>query len=94
LLPDRPTIVKGRSFVSLACRQSYAVARDLAVDDAKRILARLTGCTEQEAYLYVSTVGDLRNGAVWPMGKNDLPLVVGVEVPFPEPLESNPMGAP
>jgi amidase len=86
-LPDRPTVVKDHSFVSLACRQSYAEARDLAVDDAKKILARLTGCTEQEAYLYVTTVGDLRNGAVWPMGKNDLPLVVGVEVPLPEGLE-------
>lgn len=80
-LSDRPTVVKEHSFVSLACRQGYAEARDLAVDDAKKILARLTGCTEQEAYLYVTTVGDLRNGAVWPMGKNDIPLVVGVEVP-------------
>jgi hypothetical protein len=43
----------------------------------------LAGCTQQEAYLYVTTVGDLRNGAVWGMGKNDLPLVVGVEVPVP-----------
>ena len=39
---------------------------------------------EEEAFLYVTTVGDLRNGALWPMGKNDLPLVVGVEVPLPE----------
>lgn len=88
-LPDRPTVVKEHSFVSLACRQSYAEARDLAVDDAKRILARLTGCTEQEAYLYVATVGDLRNGAVWPMGKNDLPLTVGVEVPLSEAVNPN-----
>lgn len=83
-LPQRPTIVKENAFVSLACRQSYAEARDLAVDDAKKILARLAGRTEEEAYLYVTTVGDLRNGAVWAMGKHDLPLVVGVEVPFPE----------
>jgi len=82
-LSDRPTIAKPRSFVSIACRDDYAEARDLAVDDAKRILARLTGCTEAEAYLYVTTVGDLRNGAVWYMGRPDHPpVVVGVEVPL------------
>jgi len=81
-LPDRPTIIKEHSFISLACRQSYAEARDLAADDAAKILARLTGCTEREAYLYVTTVGDLRNGAIWPMGRNDYPLVVGLEVPL------------
>jgi len=83
-LPERPTVLKSGSFVSLACRQDYATARDLAVDDAKKILSRLTGCTEEEAFLYVTTVGDLRNGAVWSMGKNDAPLVVGVEVPLNE----------
>ena len=67
----------------------YAEARDLAVDDAKKILTRLAGCTEGEAYLFVTTVGDLRNGAVWGMGKPEsssdahLPVVLGVEVPFP-----------
>jgi amidase len=87
-LPERPLVVKRQSFVSLACRYDYAEARDLAVDDAKKILARLTGCTEQEAYLFVTTVGDLRNGAVWGMGKTEpewvksLPVVVGVEVPI------------
>jgi len=91
-LPDRPTIVKDRSFVSLACRQDYAEARDLAVDDAEKILARLAGCTGREAYLYVATVGDLRNGAVWPMAKNDTPLVVGVEVPLPEGLDPSQPG--
>jgi amidase len=30
-LPERPTIVKAGSFVSIACRQDYAQARDLAV---------------------------------------------------------------
>jgi hypothetical protein len=60
------------------------------VVDAKKILARLTGCSEAEAYLYVTTVGDLRNGAVWAMGRSEpewmktLPLVVGVEVPLYE----------
>ena len=85
-LPERPTILKPGSFISLACRMGYAEARDLAVDDAKKILAHLTGCTQAEAYLFVTTVGDLRNGAVWGMGKNGpgfehLPIVIGVEVP-------------
>ena len=86
--PERPTILKPDAFVSLACRMDYAEARDLAVDDAKKILTRLAGCTEEEAYLFVTTVGDLRNGAVWGMGKTEptwikhLPVVVGVEVPF------------
>jgi amidase len=91
---ERPTIVKRcladkhDSFVCIACRPDYAEARDLAVQDASRLLARLTGCTEQEAYLYVTTVGNLRNGATWSMGKTEpewirmLPLVVGVEVPL------------
>ncbi len=83
----RPTILKPASFVSLACRKDYAEARDLAVDDARKILAKLSGCTEEEAYLFVTTVGDLRNGAVWGMGKTEpdwiqyMPVVVGVEVP-------------
>ena len=87
-LSHRPTISKPHSFVSIACRPDYSEARDLAVDDAERILARLTGCTEEEAYLYVTTVGDLRNGAVWTMGRTDKPwmkhhpLVVGLEVPL------------
>jgi amidase len=85
---DRPTILKPASFVSLACRKDYAEARDLAVDDSKKLLARVAGCTEEEAYLFVTTVGDLRNGAVWGMGKTEpdwikyLPVVVGVEVPI------------
>jgi len=87
-LSERPTIRKPHSFVSIACRADYAAARDQAVDDAKKILARLTGCSEAEGYLYVTTVGDLRNGAVWAMGKTEpnwvktMPLVVGVEVPL------------
>jgi len=87
-LSERPTIRKPGSFVSIACRHDYAAARDLAVDDAKKILARLTGCSEAEAHLYITTVGDLRNGAVWAMGRSEpewvktLPLVVGVEVPL------------
>ena len=87
-LPERPTVVKANSFVSLACKQDYAEAKDLAVDDAKTILARIAGCTEEEAYLYVTTVGDLRNGAVWPMGQNNIPLTVGVEVPLNEPYQA------
>lgn len=92
-LPQRPAIIKPNSFVSIACRRDYAGARDLAVDDAKRILARVAGCTEEEAYLFVTTVGDLRNGAVWCMGKSEppwiltMPVVVGVEVPFGQARE-------
>ena len=92
-LSDRPAIKTPRSFISLACRPDYAAARDLAVSDATRILSRLAGCTEGEAYLYVTTVGDLRNGAVWAMGKQEpdwartLPLVVGVEVPWLQALD-------
>ena len=85
----RPTIRKTASFVSLACRANYVEAKDLAVDDATRILARLKGCTEGEAKLFVTTAGELRNGAVWSMGETEpewlktLPLVVGLEVPLP-----------
>lgn len=84
----RPTIKKSKSFVSIACRWPYHAARDLAVDDAKKILSHIKGCTEEEAFLYVTTVGDLRNGGVWIMGntkhESDIhsPLVVGVEVPL------------
>lgn len=93
---ERPTIMKPESFVSLACRKDYAEARDLAVDDAKRILSKLTGCTEEEAYLFVTTVGDLRNGAVWGMGKTEpswikhMTVVVGVEVPIETKEKPNP----
>lgn len=88
-LSQRPLIAKSGSFVAIACRRDYAEARDLAVRDATRVLARLAGCTEEEAHLYVTTIGDLRNGAVWAMGKTEpewatgIPLVVGVEVPIP-----------
>jgi amidase len=87
--PERPTIIKPASFVCLACRGGYAEARDLAAQDAKKILARIAGCSEEEAYLYVTTVGDLRNGAVWGMGRSEpewvknLNVVVGLEVPLP-----------
>ena len=86
--PERPTVVKMHAFVSIASRGDYSVARDVAVNDAKQILSRLTGCTEEEAFLFVTTVGDLRNGAVWCMGKSEpewvktMPVVVGVEVPM------------
>jgi amidase len=86
---ERPTIIKPKGFVCLACRHDYAEARDLAAEDAKKLLARITGCSEAEAFLYVTTVGSLRNGAVWGMGKTDpewmktLPVVVGLDVPLP-----------
>ena len=87
-LSHRPLVIKPDSFVALACREDLAEARDLAVQDATSVLARLTACTREEAYLYVTTVGDLRNGALWHMGKTEpewmarIPLVVGVEVPI------------
>jgi len=86
---DRPLVAKKDSFVCIACRRPYEAARDLAVKDAAGVLARLAGCTQEEAYLYVTTLGDLRNGAVWMMGRTEqewykqVPLVVGVEVPLP-----------
>jgi amidase len=87
-LSDRPLVKKPNSFVAIACRRDYAEARDLAARDAARVLARLRGCTEKEAFLYVATVGDLRNGAVWSMGRTEpdwirtVALVVGLEVPL------------
>jgi acetamidase/formamidase len=85
-LPVRPLIRKAGSFVCLAFDRDYARARDLAVNDASDVLARVAGVTREEAYLYVTTVGDLRNGAVWMMGRSDsswqVPLAVGVEVPL------------
>jgi hypothetical protein len=48
--------------------------------------------SEEEAFLFVTTIGDLRNGAVWGMGKAEpdwlrhLPAVVGLEVPLPDGL--------
>jgi len=82
-LPERPMVEKPGSFVCLACRKDYHEARDLAAADATKILARITGVAEQEAYLYCTTVGDLRNGAIWGMGKGGPPPVVGLEVPLP-----------
>ena len=87
-LSDRPLIKKSESFVAIACRPDYAEARALAVEDATKILSRVAGCTENEAYLYVATAGELRNGAVWQMGKTEpewvktANLTVAVEVPL------------
>jgi amidase len=98
----RPTVRKANSFVSIACRSGadgYWLARDQAVEDATKILANLKGCTEGEARLYVRTVGDLRNGGVWAMGKKEpswcvhLPLVVGVEVPLENQSANQPSEA-
>ncbi len=83
---ERPLIIKQNSYVCIACRESYAEARDLAAADAAKILRELAKITEGEAELYCKTVGDLRNGAVWPMGLKEvhnIPLVVGLEVPTP-----------
>jgi amidase len=83
-LPRRPMVLKESSFVAIASRPSFAEARDLAAKDAAEIFARLSGCTEGEAFLYCATVGDLRNGAVWAMGnESDVPPCVGLEVPLP-----------
>ncbi|MFO7957577.1 MAG: acetamidase/formamidase family protein [Candidatus Brocadiia bacterium] len=83
-LSPRPLLVKPDSFVCIACRDGYDEARDLASEDAARVLARLRDVTEREAYLYVTTVGHLMNGAVWYAGRDHHPpLVVGLEVPLP-----------
>jgi amidase len=83
-LSERPLIAKDGSFVCLACRWKYHEARDLATADAALVLARLTGCTQQEAHLYCATVGDLRNGAVWVIAsEDDVPVTVGLEVRTP-----------
>ena len=85
-LPERPMIEKPGSFVAIACRQGYPQARDLAAQDAAKLLARAAGVTEKEAFLYVTTCGELRNGAVWGMGKDgwagQMPVVIGLEVPL------------
>jgi len=80
----RPLLIKPDSFVCIACRDDYGEARDLASRDAARILARLAGVTEREAFLYVTTVGHLMNGAIWYAGRDrHPPLVVGLEVALP-----------
>jgi amidase len=82
-LPERPMVKKPGSFVCIACRWAYHEARDVAARDAAGVLSRITGVTEAEAFLYCTTVGDLRNGAVWAMGRAEkLPAVVGLEVPL------------
>jgi hypothetical protein len=60
-------IKKPNSFVSIACRRDYAEALKLSMKDASKIFSRIAGVTEKEAFLYCTTVGDLRNGAIWPM---------------------------
>ena len=81
-LPMRPMVLTEGGFVCIASRPTYAEARDLAANDAADILARVAGVTRHEAYLYVTTVGDLRNGAVWVLGRNHIPPTVGLEVPL------------
>jgi acetamidase/formamidase len=84
-LSERPLLRTPKGFVALASRFDYGEARDLTAKDAARVLAGLTGCTEEEAYLYVTTVGDLRNGGVWSLGREeDVPPTVGLEVPIAE----------
>ena len=88
-LSERPLVIKPGGFVAIACRHDYGEARDLAAQDAAEVLSRLAGCTQKEAFLYVTTVGDLRNGAIWAMGRKEPggkagpPLVVGLDVPLP-----------
>ena len=83
-LPERPMVKKPGGFVAIACRNDYAEARDLAARDASKILARVADVTEKEAFLYCTTAGSLRNGAIWYMGRDKHPpVVVGLEVPTP-----------
>jgi amidase len=84
-LSERPLLRTPEGFVALASRFDYGEARDLAARDAAKVLARVAGCAEEEAYLYVTTVGDLRNGGVWSLGREeDVPPTVGLEVPVAE----------
>ena len=83
-LPERPMVKKPGGFVAIACRNDYAEARDLAARDASTILSRLADVTEKEAFLYCTTAGSLRNGAIWYMGRDEHPpVVVGLDVPTP-----------
>jgi amidase len=90
-LPERPMIKKPNSFIAIACRRDYGEAWQLAARDASKILSRIVRVTENEAFLYCMTVGNLRNGAIWSMGTKNFrtkygwgppPLVVGLEVPL------------
>jgi amidase len=81
---ERPLLVKPGAFACIACRDGFGEARDLAAHDAAKVLSRLTGATEREAFLYVTTVGSLMNGAIWYVGRQQHPpVVVGLEVPLP-----------
>ena len=81
-------IRKSTGFVCIRCDSEYGRARDGAIEEATRILSRVRGVTEKEARLYVTTVGDLRNGAVWAVGKtgpqwiDQMVCVVGLDVPL------------
>lgn len=85
-LPDRPMIETPDSLIFIAARRDYAEAVNLACDDAARILSRIIGCTERQAYLYATTVGHLRNGGIWMMklGRTDPPPTIGLQVPLPD----------
>ena len=86
---DRPVILKEHSFICIAARENYWASVLLVSEDAAMILNRRTGCTLEEAYLYVTTVGDYKNGGIYSLGWSDRaaargsPAVVGVEVPWP-----------
>jgi len=83
-LSERPVVVKEGAFACIACRPTFHEARDLAARDAARILSRLTGVAEREAFLYATTVGSLMNGAIWYAGRQKAPpIVVGLDVPLP-----------
>lgn len=41
------------------------------MDDAKRILLRLTSGTKEEVHLFVNTLGYLHNGGFWSVGKTE-----------------------
>ena len=69
--PEWPMLLKERSFVSICSKRDYAEARDTAIAEATQILARVAGVTQAEAHLYVTTVGDLRNGAIWALGQTE-----------------------
>jgi amidase len=87
--PAWPLVLKERSFVSICTHVDYAEAAKLAIAEASAVLSRIAGVGIHEARLFVETVGDLRNGAVWGLVQPEPswgkpPLTVGLEVQVPE----------
>lgn len=84
---DRPVILKPDSFVCIASRNTYGDAVLLALNDAARQVARITGVPLADALRYVRLIAHIMNGQNWhlarPMDKwryTSMPVTVGAEV--------------